>query len=276
MQLLTAQDVAKKQLEILKVVDLWCREHDVKYFLAYGTLLGAVRHQGYIPWDDDIDIVMFRPDYERFIKEFNQKENDATIKVLHSSIDKNFPYEFSKVCDFSTKIVENTDVVYDIGINLDLFALDSIDPDTAEMREMLKATKLPKEVLKWKHVLSNRSRKEQGQPRTGIKKVAVPMIKAVCNCISMYWCTAKINKEAKAASNVNARWVADICQRWFKPNQVMRKEWFEEETELEFEGCKFKAPAHYDEVLSVWYGDYMKLPPKEEQVTHHDYKAYLR
>lgn len=86
---MTVEEVKRVQVEILKGVDAFCRAKEIPYFLAYGTLLGAVRHKGYIPWDDDIDLVMLRADYERFLKEFNRE--NGCLKVMHWSMDGAYP-----------------------------------------------------------------------------------------------------------------------------------------------------------------------------------------
>ncbi len=270
MRTLAIEEVKQIQLGILKSVDEWCNQNDVSYFLGYGTLLGAVRHKGYIPWDDDVDIVMMRPDYERLLKEFNNNRKD-NLQVLHASMDKNFPYEFAKVQNRMTKLVENTDVVYDIGINIDVFVLDPIDRDKKTIKRILHKHKIPTKVLAYKNMLGNGARK-----RKGIKKVGVAVLKAICDRIPIYWCTSKLGVVDKANNSGDNTWVANVCERWFKPSEIMPKEWYAQTIQLEFEGNRFKAPVKYDQVLTAWYGDYMQLPPEEEQVTHHDYEAYLR
>lgn len=270
MRTLDTEEVKQIQLDILKGVDAWCRQNNLQYFLGYGTLLGAVRHKGYIPWDDDIDIVMLRPDYERFLKEFNRDRKD-NLQALHASIDKDFPYEFAKVQDTRTKLVENTDIAYDIGINIDVFVMDAIDCDEKSLQRILRKGKIPKKVLSYKNMLGNGARR-----RTGIKKLGVAVIKSVCNMIPIYWCTSTIDSIAKASNRDENTWVGNVCERWFKPSEIMQKEWYDHSVEIEFEGNRFQAPEKYDEVLTAWYGDYMQLPPEEERVTHHDYEAYQR
>ena len=275
MQTLTDEEIRLYQLDVLKAIDDWCRKNDVRYFLAYGTLLGAVRHKGYIPWDDDIDICMFRKDYERFIKGFNKDRQD-TFAVLHFAQDKKYPYEYAKVTDHRTKVLENIGVPFEMGLNVDVFVLDAVG--NQQQREPLaKQIRSVRKLLDIKFMVSNRRKKEMGQPRPFTKRVTVDVLKTIGTCFPLTWCLEKIDrigKESNRLHHADSPWVAVVTQRWFNPKEQLDKAWFEQDAELEFEGCSFRVPANYDEVLTTWYGDYMQFPPKEEQVTHHDYQAY--
>ena len=119
-KIIEPEEFKKTQFDILISVDRFCKAHGIRYFLAYGTLIGALRHGGYIPWDDDIDISMPRPDYERFIKLYN-KEKDKGYYVVSPSLDPSYPNAFAKICDPDTCIIEFSSLKYDIGVNIDLF-----------------------------------------------------------------------------------------------------------------------------------------------------------
>ncbi len=275
MQILTDEEIHLYQLDILKAIDEWCRKNEVRYFLAWGTLLGAVRHKGYIPWDDDIDICLFREDYERFIREFNKDRQDS-FTVLHFPQDKKYPYEYAKVSDNRTRVIENNNTSYEMGLNVDVFVLDAVG-DQQQRKSLTKQVRFVSRLLEIKFMVTNRRKKEMGQPRPFAKRVAVNMMKAVTSCFPLAWCLKKmdrIGKESNRLHDADSPWVAAVVERWSKPEKRLEKAWFEQDTELEFEGYSFKVPANYDEVLTTWYGDYMQFPPKEEQVTHHDYQAY--
>lgn len=134
---LSDDEVKKLSVEILRKVSQFCEQHGICYSLAYGTLLGAVRHKGFIPWDDDIDIMMPRGEYEKFLECFN--DEDGRYKVWSSSIDKNYPYPFAKIEDRKTVVNE---LGYDkLGVAIDLFPIDMIPADGKEAEKLLKLSK---------------------------------------------------------------------------------------------------------------------------------------
>ena len=142
---ITRDELRKIQLDILRSVSAFCMKNNLTYFLCYGTLLGAVRHKGYIPWDDDIDIAMPRPDYEKFIRSFNKSggrscseygggscseyggefrcgsedslslPTEPRLKVISRELDRNFPYTFAKVTNTSTVFEEFSSFKYELG-----------------------------------------------------------------------------------------------------------------------------------------------------------------
>ena len=137
MRKMTLQDIQSFSLEILKVVDKFCKENNITYFLAYGTLLGAVRHKGFIPWDDDIDILLPRPDYERLLKTFNV----PGFKVFDAS-DPNMLLPYSRICDTTRTLVKTTSPWYkgtiQSGMWIDLFPLDAVSDDPEEFKTQYK------------------------------------------------------------------------------------------------------------------------------------------
>ena len=123
---LSMDEIKSVELEILKYIHNFCIENDIKYFLNYGTLIGAVRHKGFIPWDDDIDICMFRKDYEKFIDLFSK--DDGIYKILSLETDDKYYNNFIKVINSKTKIEDERNYkTYDLGIFVDIFPIDSFD-----------------------------------------------------------------------------------------------------------------------------------------------------
>ena len=131
-KLLSEEDIRQLQIEILDEVHAFCTANSITYFLAGGTLIGAIRHNGYIPWDDDIDIMMYRDDYNRFINLFNK--NNERYHVFSIENDSGYNYHFAKICDKYTYLDETNLKINDIdlGINIDLFPLDKLPPEANE------------------------------------------------------------------------------------------------------------------------------------------------
>ncbi len=250
------------QLDILKNVHDFCVDNNIRYFMSYGTLLGAVRHKGYIPWDDDIDIVMPRPDYNKFEKIYNEKQSE--YKFLTNDIDKDFLYTFGKVCDIKTKIIENINFVSDIGINIDVFPIDGFDEDI-NFKKQYTLAKLQSKGLYIKY-----------RPgRSLINKILYRIYKMIFTRSTQRMIVRKMIKIAKNTDYDLTDKVIQISTG-HKMNKPLDKSVFEEKCLIEFEGNLFFAPQNYDEYLTSLYGDYMQLPPKEKQVTHHTYEAYER
>ena len=263
---ITEDEMKKVQLDILIEVDRFCKEHDINYALAYGTLIGAVRHKGFIPWDDDIDLLMLRSDYDRFIKIFNE-ETDSHCRVLHHSLDASFPYEFAKVEDTRYRLIENLATTYEMGVAIDIFVLDDIGEDPKHVRSIINANRY------YKHALCVKGMSEKNCPL--IEKLGIKFLKSLYLNISVESCVKHLEQNAmRYSSNEDSLYVANVCQRWNKPNQYFPKAWFKDMVELEFEGHLFPAPRKYHEILTIKYGDYMKLPPVSKQVAKHDFVAY--
>ena len=122
------EELKRIQIGILKHLDAFCKENNLTYFMCGGTLLGAVRHKGFIPWDDDIDIMMKREDYDKLIALYPKNDN-SNFKLFSYELDKSFPYPFAKMDDCRTIFEEEINDSYKIGVNIDIFPIDYITED---------------------------------------------------------------------------------------------------------------------------------------------------
>ena len=125
-------ELKRIQIAILDKVHAFCLENNIIYFLSCGSLLGAIRHGGYIPWDDDIDLFMPRESYERFISSYNEADNGTRVRTLFT--DKRYYYSFAKVEDVNTILVEKLPEKMDIGVNIDIFPIDGV-PNNKMLRK---------------------------------------------------------------------------------------------------------------------------------------------
>lgn len=244
-----------------------CNKMNLRYFVVGGTLLGAVRHKGFIPWDDDIDIGMPRKDYEIFV-ESAQKYLSPNVFLQSRLSEKKSPFLFSKLRDSNTTFIENGIKHCEInhGVYVDIFPIDGLNKD--------KLFKYKKAIFKRKISLLYKSKSK----KIGIIKKVFKLIP-----FSFNFCFKNINQLYSKYDFDTSNIVVNYCGAW-GDREIMKKEWIEPLIDLDFEGIKVKAPNNYQEYLTHMYGNYMELPPIEKRVSHHgictidlekSYKYYL-
>ena len=248
----------KKQFELLKELDRICKKNNIKYFLCGGTLLGAVRHKGFIPWDDDVDIEMLREDFEKFKKVCKK---DLNKKYFYQDIetDKYYGNLFAKLRINNTKYVERItkNTKAHNGIYLDIFPIDNYDDiDKPNIKKVIILRMLL--LLKNKYIID---------ANTFVKKIELLCLKIMSLFFTKKCIINKINKLVRNNTNKDSEKVIDYFDVLFD-RLVYQRKWYTKQKEYEFEGRKFTGTYYYDEYLTHLYGDYMKIPPKEDRVTH--------
>ena len=266
MQELNLEQLKKVEFNILLEIDRFCREHGIRYSLAGGTLLGAVRHKGFIPWDDDIDICMTRDQYDRFISLFSQET--GRYRVITYKNNPQYKYLFAKVVDTHTKLVEDHNFPVDgMGVFVDIFPIDVLGDTREEAAQILKKVKLKRFLCvaaSWKHFYINHNRSVFRQ----LPRLAFFLISRGINVSKMNaWIDAQFPFDES-----KAYWGC-VCGS-YEEREIMEREVFTHYMELEFEGHQFMVFQEYDTYLRCLYHDYMKLPPKEKQIAHHTFNAY--
>ena len=257
------EELKSLQLDILIKVHGFCIENNLRYTLAYGTLLGAIRHKGYIPWDDDIDICMPRPDYEKFLRSFNGKYDN--LYVIAPELNPDYYAPYANVVDNRTLLLEryNRHRV-DIGVKIDVFPLDGVS-NVEEYKETRKLMKYYQRILSAKrHTLS-----KDGRFVTNIKLY----LRKLQYCGFNY---ADIQRKiiARVTKNdFNKSPLAD-CLAYQTREILVPRSIYDEYIDIEFEGHIFKAVSDYDLPLRKDYGDYMKVPPIDQQLPHHGFTSY--
>lgn len=260
MKPITSSEVREIQFEMLKDIADFCECTAITYFLAYGTLIGAVRHNGFIPWDDDIDIAMPRPDYDRFIKLYNNKISN--YRVIDSSIDKNYLISYAKVYDERTWLNEIKYKDDKLGIFIDIFPIDGYNGKI----QMCKAKILDK-VLHAKRA-NFKKRSVLKNLVNGVVKIILSPF-SVCSLIKFSDMNARQKEFGSTPKAANFLETYGSCE-------VLETSIFENTFFHKFEGGEFRIPIGYDRWLRSIYGDYMQLPPKEQQVARHSYIAYWK
>ncbi len=283
MKIIELKDMKKLELNILKDVAEFCDQNNIRYSLGGGTLLGAVRHKGFIPWDDDIDIMMPRPDYMKFVLNYNGFNPRYKVKSIEN--DGSYWRTFAKVFDLKTQLVEEAIRVEkkDNGVFIDVFPVDGLPHN--RMRQMLLFKE--QEFLNflyhgsaWNYTKSfkyNDSKDKlaniKGRVRTVLKFIAISFLYP----LPTRKLIKLINNNAMKNSYDEAEEVAAIVDcHYGGERERLPKEAFEKRCKFTFESHEFWGIGVYDLYLSNLYGDYMELPPEDKRVTHHDYIAYWK
>lgn len=266
MRQLELEEIKKIQLEILDDIVAFCDENDIKYWIDYGTLLGAVRHEGYIPWDDDVDVGMLREDYDRFLRLYNQREGSC-YSVHTVELDKNYYFPYAKVHDDRT-------VLYSPDINGKKFAVnvDIFPYDDAPLTE-----RAYKKMHKWQERFfmldALRNTKDHMPSGNRIRKLAVNALILALKLFPSNYFVGCIAKNAVSNKDKRTPYISTFVAAF---DGRADKHIFDEMIELPFEQKRYKAPSRYDEWLTILYGDYMTPPPVEKRGTNHNYIAFMK
>ena len=265
MQELSHREIQLTELEILLEFDKLCRQNGLRYSLAGGTLLGAVRHKGFIPWDDDIDVCMPRPDYER-LKELVKKNALSERYYVTTDSEKNAVYPFLKLQDRTVEIAEERfNEVQNLWV--DIFPVDGLPSDERKLKKIYKKSSLYRKIIvfeKWKNL------KAYGGKHNKFTAFFIKIF------VKLYGVKRAVRNSIKLALQYDyetSDYVGVVTWGCYGIGERMLKKEYEQFVEMSFEGHQFRAMGCWDSYLHGIYGDYMQLPPAEKRVTH-NIKAY--
>ena len=248
------EQLQQRTLPVLLAINKVCREHGINYYISDGTMLGAVRHGGFIPWDDDLDICMPRPDYEKFIAHGKEwlPEPFEVVCVEH---DPHCACTFMKIIDASTTLIERWSYNQLGGIYIDIFPIDGVSP--VKWKRILRF-KLYKMVNRWTY-MRNRDPYKRGH---GYTSWLPRLIQATVSNAKLH---RMMHRLQTAHPYESSTLVADYDSG---ERSVMNKNVFGTPTPITFENHEVLGVEHPDEYLSHLYGDYMQLPPEDKRRIH--------
>lgn len=268
MREVTFEESRRIQLDILNFFDEWCKQHGLHYSLAGGTLLGAIRHKGFIPWDDDIDVFMERTEYDIFIREFCK--NSGPYGLIKNGT-KGWYDGYSRIIDNNTIIEWKNGAGVKHGIWMAVLPIDNF-PKRLEWPKFLKRIELSRTLGKIKNVqwISGVN------PFRNIIRILLKFFlwplshksvgKMINNTLTTY-----NNQTTLSKANISTWFMSTKPQRW---PQVFDAKCFDEYTTVEFEGRQYESMIGWENYLVSTYGEWQKLPPVEQRVGTHNYIAY--
>lgn len=268
---LELDEIHKIEFEMLKKFSKVCEDNNLRYYLCGGTLLGAIRHKGFIPWDDDIDILMPRPDYIKFQKLANNNILGGELKICSSYLG-NLNDPFCKI--FNTNTVMEKEYVndeIDSHIWIDIFPMDGLPDSELKVKLIYKKISIARAMIRTIKV------KDEVKSRVStskIKYVLKVIFKPILSIIGIKPILKYIDRLCQRYQFDESTYVGGIAFGYGPQEKMIRKHYIIPER-VEFEGELFNAPGCWNEYLTNLYGDYMKLPPKEKQIAH-VIKAWLK
>ena len=261
MKEMTLVDVQNTSLAILKDVHNFCEAHQIRYSLAYGTLIGAIRHKSFIPWDDDVDIVIPRPDFERFCLEYKSSQGYR----LYKPGDLDNYQSFARVCDNEHTLVKTNCpwAVNPTGLWIDIFPLDGLPSDETEFLEHIKKIKkIRKRIIRLR-----KGRYLKLSDTSSLRDLVFCLIKRVL--YFRFDIRVLLNQHIQLLKSYDyekADFCGQLCVMDYPEKEYNPKADFEYRVKKQFCGMEFNVINGYDHFLKHYYGNYMELPPVEKRV----------
>ena len=266
-KILTLEEIKQIELDILNYLHELCEEHEIKYFIDFGTLLGAVRHKGFIPWDDDTDISLARDEFVR-LYEILLKENHPYYRLISFRETPGYPFSYARVYDIRTRRdAELIDKSVVLGTCVDIFPYHGVVTDESDRKKM----KQYQNFLR----LSSLNFKGIEITNGGIKNIPRYIASALFRFTSPQGWNLKLEAIAKKYNQENS---SDLTCSIFDPNfpKGIKKEWLYDTIDMAYEDTILKVPRKYHEILVYEFGeDYMTPPPVEQQVPGKDKNYWI-
>lgn len=266
---LTLDEVKTIELEMLVWFHSICEAHNIQYSLCGGTLLGAIRHKGFIPWDDDIDVCMSRQEYNKFVSLIKKQR----IKVPnHYSVNcpelNNTEYPFIKIYDLRTECEIEFKDEENNALWIDVLPVDGLPDRQNDVKKIYKRAAFLRNMILWRMA-------RPGEGKNVVRKAIKPAFIIIAKMFPKMYFTKKMVNLINSNPYIKSDYVGVVVWGLYGIGEKMSKIGFEKKVYVEFEKQKFLAMSCYKEYLTGIYGDYMQLPPLEKRKSH-DMVAYRK
>ena len=265
-QYLSLEEIHAILADMLKQVDRVCKAENIRYFLSGGTLLGAIRHKGFIPWDDDVDLMMPRPEFERFL-EVAEKRLPKRYVMAFPKRTKDYAFPWIRIHDTHTAVADSgmqkarTQTLF-----IDIFPIDGLPANP-------KLSNLFFKSIRARDILLKCARKKDLYPDERLRWLKRPLM-ALTRLRPVENYAYSLNKAAGLLSFERAKYAGVCVITHYGSRERMPAEVFRGAVDVAFEGGQYPAPIGYDTYLRALYGDYMQLPPEDQRASLHNLKAW--
>lgn len=261
MEKIDIKEQKKILVDMLKYIDNVCRNNKIEYSLIGGSLIGAIRHKGMIPWDDDVDIVLTHDNYNKLIKVLKEN-NDNRYKLLDNQSCKNYYFPFPKLVDSSTYLVEPMCLkqIDEYGIYIDIFSYNNVSDDEKERKKTIKKLKLFNKLI---------SRKKINIKKLSFSKIIIGIVRNfISTIIGQKRLFNIIEKIIANDCNMESQYCITNWPIYSDEKEIQLDKNLKDYITVKFEDIDVMIFKNYDAVLKTTFGDYMKLPPEDKRVCH--------
>lgn len=262
------EEQKRMELDILAFFHDFCIKNNLRYYICGGTLLGAVRHKGFIPWDDDVDVMLPRADYERFLRLFSQADT-GHYSIVSGETDPDYPYNFAKIQDDRTILFEKSMAYSFSGVFIDVFPLDFRPENSKRQQKLIRK-------LDFLHALVGAKIRRWTPRRTRLKTLEAALSRLLLSFVRVGTLRNWIDRIIKAEAKTPGPVFGGLTIRQNIRTAYYATEWMSDPVLLPFEHLLVCAPREYEKVLTTGFGDYMQLPPVEQRQYKHSTLCYFK
>lgn len=264
MRELSLTEIQKIELSMLVYFDEYCRQNKLRYGLTSGTVLGAVRHGGFIPWDDDIDLVMPRPDYEKFISLY-ENERDKKYELANPYKDNEYIYEYIKLMDLNTHMIEDTNgLKIPLHVYIDIFPVDGLPASKQKQLKIIKKCKRRQKV----YAVLKRAKYKVNTIK-GMERNIWLILKWINDFLPQNFLIQWLDKAQRTYSYDSSSYAGVLTGQGLR--EVLHISDYQLNGIVEFENKQFHTYDYPEKYLTQFFGDYMTLPSEEQRKGHDNY-----